>query len=72
KKTLSTTLQKSIVYNFTLWNISKEVQANRIRRCLNFYRKATIIRIQEHGKTKAVYVQLISKAISKVEALKKA
>ncbi|CAG8794068.1 23197_t:CDS:2 [Gigaspora margarita] len=37
-------LQKSEIYNFTLWNILKEVQANRIRRYLNFYRKATIER----------------------------
>ncbi|CAG8819309.1 18079_t:CDS:2 [Gigaspora margarita] len=65
-------LQKSEVYNFTLWNIPKEVQANRIRRCLNFYRKATIVQTQEHGRTKAVYVQLIFKATSRIEALKKA
>ncbi|CAG8631582.1 22545_t:CDS:2, partial [Gigaspora margarita] len=71
KKTPSTTSQKNVVYNFILWDILKEAQANRIRCCLNFYGKATIIQIQEYGKTKVVYVQLISKATSRVEALKK-
>ncbi|CAG8832717.1 27096_t:CDS:2, partial [Gigaspora margarita] len=33
---------------------------------------STIIQTQKHGKTKAVYVQLISKAILRIEALKKA
>ncbi|CAG8850315.1 45513_t:CDS:2, partial [Gigaspora margarita] len=50
---------------------SEEVQANRIRCCLNFYRKATIVRTQEHGKTKAVYVQLTSRATSRIEAFKR-
>ncbi|CAG8657679.1 42748_t:CDS:1, partial [Gigaspora margarita] len=39
----SSILQKSEVYNFILWDIPKEVQANRIRHCFNFYRKTTII-----------------------------
>ncbi|CAG8775583.1 1716_t:CDS:2, partial [Gigaspora margarita] len=51
KNISSSILQKSEVYNFTLWDIPKEVQ---------------------HGKTKAVYVQLISKVTSRIEALKKA
>ncbi|CAG8694510.1 20431_t:CDS:2 [Gigaspora margarita] len=70
--TLSAILQKSKVYNFTLWDIPKDVQVNRIRHCLNFYGKATIVQTQEHGKTKAVYVQLTSRATLRLEALKKA
>ncbi|CAG8763356.1 573_t:CDS:2 [Gigaspora margarita] len=68
----SSILQKGEVYNFTLWNIPKEVQVNRIRRCFNFYGKATIVRTQEHKKTKAVYIQLTSRIISRIDALKKA
>ncbi|CAG8836830.1 26086_t:CDS:1, partial [Gigaspora margarita] len=72
EETPSTISQKREIYNFVLWNISKEVQGNRIRRCLNFYGKATIVRTQEHGKTKAVYVQLTARATSRIEALQKA
>ncbi|CAG8827279.1 24343_t:CDS:2, partial [Gigaspora margarita] len=42
-------LQKSEIYNFTLWDIPKEVQANRIR----------------------LYVQLTSRATSRIEVFKK-
>ncbi|CAG8783388.1 23041_t:CDS:2, partial [Gigaspora margarita] len=72
EETLGTISQKSEVYNFTLWDIPKEVQVNRIRQCLNFYGKATIVQTQEHGKTKAVYAQLTSRATSRIEALQKA
>ncbi|CAG8764284.1 40890_t:CDS:2, partial [Gigaspora margarita] len=57
EKTPSTMSQKREIYNFILWNIPKEVQGNKIRRCFNFYGKATI---------------LTARATSRIEALQKA
>ncbi|CAG8794467.1 5930_t:CDS:2 [Gigaspora margarita] len=69
KKSLNEINSKEENIYSSIWASKSEGTLSPI---LQNVKKATIIRTQEHRKTKAVYVQLTSRAISRIEALKKA
>ncbi|RIB08795.1 hypothetical protein C2G38_2210699 [Gigaspora rosea] len=64
------TSQLNNTYIFTLWNISLDVHAYKIKDWLSYYGKTTIKRVNYLEKTKAVVIRINSLADSKLKALK--
>ncbi|CAG8816025.1 11587_t:CDS:1, partial [Gigaspora margarita] len=48
------------------------MSARQIHKCLNFYRKATVIKYQQLGVLKAAWIKLETKLKTRLKVLKKA
>ncbi|CAG8794777.1 31903_t:CDS:2, partial [Gigaspora margarita] len=64
--------QNDLDYYFILWDISLNVYSNKIKRCLNFYSKAEIIKTQNIGKFRAMFIKIKANNLARLLALQKA